>query len=233
MQVDAVPNIPNLPELTNKKFTGKLFVIEGTDGSGRSTQISLLSAWLEQRGYSVTHMGLRRSNLVSAQLEQAKQGNTLMSLTMSLFYATDFYDQLINLISPALGAGSIVLADRYIYTLMARDILRGVDRQWVESLYSLAIKPQGVFYLNVHTPRLIERTFQKKGWLDYWESGMDLRLSSDIFTCFCRYQKRLRAEFRQMQKVHQFQIINGNRGIEEIQEDLREHLRQFLGAPTK
>src|SRR5688572_31886540 len=115
------------PEVRNDQFSGKLLVVEGADGSGRSTQISLLSDWLESRGYAVKHMGLRRSNLVSEELEAAKQGNVLTRTTLSLFYATDFFDQLINEIIPALRAGMIVIADRYIYTLMARDLVRGAD----------------------------------------------------------------------------------------------------------
>jgi dTMP kinase len=178
------------PEVKNAEFTGKLLVIEGADGSGRSTQISLLSEWLESRGYAVKHMGLRRSNLVSEELEAAKQGNVLTRTTLSLFYATDFFDQLINEIIPALRAGLIVLADRYIYTLMARDLVRGADAAWVKNLYSPAVIPDAVFYFQISGRRLVERNFSKNSSLDYWESGMDLALSRDMFESFLKQDLR-------------------------------------------
>ena len=136
-----------LPGIDVSQLTGKLIVVEGADGSGRSTQIALLKDWLEKAGHGTVDVGLRRSTLVSQELEEAKKGNILGHLTMSLFYATDFADQLENKIIPALRAGFVVLADRYIYTLMARDIVRGADRKWVESLYGIALIPDAVFYL--------------------------------------------------------------------------------------
>ena len=119
------------PEVSDARFAGKLFVIEGADGSGRSTQISKLGPWLEMNGYAVRHMGLRRSPLLAEDIEHAKQSTLLTHTTMSLFYATDFFDQLVHEIFPALRAGYIVLADRYVYTLMVRDIVRGADRACV------------------------------------------------------------------------------------------------------
>src|SRR6266508_1863379 len=130
-----------------EKLTGKLVVIEGADGSGRSTQIARLVQWLEGCGHATVQVGLKRSTLVSEELEQAKQGNILSHLTMSLFYATDFADQLENIILPALKAGFIVLADRYIYTLMVRDLVRGLDEAWLKNLYGISVVPDAVFYL--------------------------------------------------------------------------------------
>ena len=135
-----------LPEVTDARFSGKLLVLEGADGSGRSTQIQQLSAWLEGSGYAVRHMGLRRSPLLAQDIEHAKQSTVLTHTTMSLFYATDFFDQLIHEIIPALRAGYIVLADRYIYTAFARDVVRGVDPAWVELLYSFAVPPDLTLY---------------------------------------------------------------------------------------
>ena len=120
-------------------------MIEGADGSGRSTNIGQLSAWLEANGYAVRHMGLRRSPLLAQDIEHAKQSRLLTRTTMSLLYATDFFDQLVHEIIPALRAGYIVLADRYIYTLMARDIVRGADSAWTRNLYSSALVPDAVF----------------------------------------------------------------------------------------
>ncbi len=147
--------------------------VEGADGSGRSTQIAMLVEWLEGSGHATVQVGLKRSTLVSEELEQAQEGNILSRTTLSLFYATDFADQLENIILPALKAGFIVLADRYIYTLMARDMVRGMDEAWLKNLYGLALEPDAVFYLNVPPEELVQRTFAKNAALDYWESGMD------------------------------------------------------------
>ncbi len=218
-----------LPGVKLDQLHGKLIVVEGADGSGRSTQIVKLTAWLEGKGYAVTSIGLKRSNLVSADLDKAKQGNILGRTTMSLFYATDFADQLENHVIPSLRAGFIVLADRYIYTLMARDIARGANREWVESLYSMAVVPDAVFYLQVSPRILIERNFQKDMALDYWESGMDIGLASNLFDSFIRYQRIIQAEFRRMQKQFGFQIINGNRSIWAIHLELQRKLTELLG----
>lgn len=218
-----------LPELKSAKFAGKLFVIEGADGSGRSTQIAQLSQWLESNGFAVRLMGLRRSNLVSEELEQAKEGNVLTRTTLSLFYATDFFDQLVNEIVPALRAGLIVLADRYIYTLMARDTVRGADREWVRNLYSPALVPDAVFYFRVSAAQLVERNFQKNATLDYWESGMDLGLSRDMFDSFVKYQRILQIEFQRMQKEYHFEVLNGNRSVAAVQRDLRIKIGRLLG----
>jgi dTMP kinase len=217
-----------LPELANAKFPGRLFVIEGPDGSGRSTQIAQLSQWLESNGYAVRLMALRRSNLVSEELEQAKQGNVLTRTTLSLFYATDFFDQLINEIIPALRAGLIVIADRYIYTLMARDTVRGADREWLRNLYSPALVPDAVFYFRVSAAQLVERNFQKNATLDYWESGMDLGLSRDMFDSFVKYQRVLQTEFQRLQKEYRFEVLNGNRTVTALQSDLRRKIASLL-----
>jgi len=138
-----------IPGVDLEKFAGKLIVVEGADGSGRSTQISRLGEWLEGCGYATAQVGLKRSTLVSEELDRAQQGNVLSRITFSLFYATDFADQLENIILPALKAGLIVLADRYIYTLMARDMVRGMEETWLRNLYGMAVEPDVVFYLNV------------------------------------------------------------------------------------
>ena len=218
-----------LPEVRDAKFAGKLFAIEGADGSGRSTQIAQLSQWLEANGFAVRHMGLRRSNLVAEELEDAKQGNILTHTTLSLFYATDFFDQLVHEIIPALRAGLIVLADRYIYTLMARAIVRGADRDWTRNLYSPALVPDAVFYFRVGAGQLVERNFQKNPTLDYWESGMDLGLSSDMFDSFVKYQRLIATEFQRMAKDHAFTVINANLRVETIQRDLRRQIGRHLG----
>ncbi len=219
-----------LPGVKVAELTGKLIAIEGADGSGRSTQIKLLTDWLEGHGYATVNVGLKRSNLVSEELESAMQGNVLSPITLSLFYATDFADQLENIIVPALKAGFIVLADRYIYTLMARDIVRGGNREWLESLYSIALVPDMVFYLDVAPRFLVERNVQKNASLDYWESGMDIRLSRDIFDSFIRYQRMMRNEFRHMGERYNFEVINGNRAPRSIALDLQKKVSPLIIA---
>ncbi|MEX2281709.1 MAG: thymidylate kinase [Gemmatimonadota bacterium] len=205
-----------------------MIVIEGPDSSGRSTHIQLLAEWLEQNGYPVTQVGLKRSKLVGRDLERAKGGNVLSPRTMSLFYATDFYDQLENAIVPALRAGSVVLADRYIFTLMARDIVRGADLDWLAELYSKAIVPDAVFYFLVSNRTLVDRTLSAHGVLDYWESGMDLGISRDWFVSFVRYQQRIRAEFKKLQAHYAFDPISANRTIPTIHNELKERITRVL-----
>jgi dTMP kinase len=218
-----------LPNVDLALLKGKLIVIEGADGSGRSTQIALLRDWLERLGYPTAEIGLKRSNLVGRELEEVKQGNILSPLTFSLFYATDFADQLENIIIPALRADFIVLADRYIYTLMARDIVRGVDPEWVKEMYSIALVPDAVFYLKVSPQELAERNFRKNGMLDYWESGMDIQRSGDMFDCFTRYQRQMQKLFLTMQRSYGFEIINANRSPRPISRDLSAKIESLLG----
>ena len=217
-----------LPGVDLKKMIGKLIVIEGADGSGRTTQAELLTEWLERKGHATVNVGLNRSTLVSNALSEAKQGNILTKTTLSLFYATDFADQLENRIIPALKAGFVVLADRYIYTLIARDVVRGADRPWLESLYGIAIVPDTVFYLQVSPRQLVERNFQKQSTLDHWESGMDIGISRDMFASFMKYQGFMQSEFKRMQKVYGFDIINGNRATRTIANNIQALVEPIL-----
>lgn len=209
------------PGVDLAKLTGTLIVIEGPDASGRSTQVRLLSEWLEQKGYAVTQTGLSRSVLVSNELESAKEGNVLSPRTLSLFYATDFYDQMENIIVPALRAGYVVLADRYIYTLMARDLVRGARRAWLDTLYSMALVPDAVFFLSVSAHTLVERTLNARGTMDYWESGMDIGISRDLYDSFTVYQRRIRNQYKKLQQTYGFEMINGDRTIDTVQKDIR------------
>lgn len=220
------------PGVELSRLVGRLIVIEGPDASGRSTQIAKLSKWIEQAGCSVVQVGLKRSVLVGNELEKAKQGNVLSPRTMSLFYATDFYDQMENNIVPALCAGSIVIADRYIFTLMARDLVRGADPQWVQSLYSRALAPDAVYFLKVSPEQLALRTLKSRRRLDYWESGMDMSLSRDWFDCFDRYQRLINQVFETLQKKYKFEVINANKPIDAIQDNLRTRIGALLEKET-
>jgi dTMP kinase len=211
-------------------LSGALIVIEGSDSSGRSTQVSLLSEWLEQKGFAVRQTGLTRSQLVGPAITEAKQGNILSPRTMSLFYATDFYDQMENVIVPALRAGYIVLADRYIFSLMARDLVRGANPAWVESLYSMALVPDAVYLIMASSRNLVDRTLTAHSSLDYWESGMDIGISRDWYESFVRYQKALRTEYIMLQRKYGFELIDANRSINSIQRTLRTRIESVLEA---
>ena len=216
------------PGLALKDLTGKLVVIEGQDSSGRTTHVERLAQWLEVEGYAVVQVGLRGSELVAPELERAREGNTLSPRTMSLFYATDFYDQLENKIAPALRAGAIVLADRYIFTLMARDLVRGAEPEWVQNLYSKAIVPDHLFFLQTSPSTLLDRRLNEHADLDYWESGMDLGISRDWHESFMRYQRRMREQFQVLGKRYGFEAVNANRSVVAVQRDLKARLQVLL-----
>ncbi len=219
-----------IPGVNPAEFKGAFIVIEGADGSGRSTQISGLRNWLELAGFAVEITGLSRSDLVAEDLEKAKQGHTLLPTTLSLYYATDFADRLENKIFPALRSGFVVLADRYIYSLIARTTARGVDSEWIKEVYGIALVPDAVFYLDVPPTVLAERNFRKNFTLDYWESGMDIRHSGDMYECFLHYQKQLQKIFKTLQKKYEFEIINGNRNPSVIQQELRRKIKHLLNT---
>lgn len=217
-----------IPGVDLAKLTGKLIVVEGADGSGRSTQIARLVEWLEASGHATVQVGLKRSTLVAEELDKAQQGNILSRLTLSLFYATDFADQLENIILPALKAGMIVLSDRYIYTLMVRDLVRGMDEAWLRNLYGIALAPDAVFYLSLSPEELVHRNFEKNKALDYWESGMDLGLSRDMFDSFLQYQARVLEQFKRIQSTYGFTIVDANRPIDEITAELRAEIESVM-----
>src|SRR5919109_1153648 len=208
-------------------YPGKLIAIEGTDGVGRSTQIHLLREWLEVRGYGVVETGWTRSDLMQPTIELAKASNTLNKLTFVLLYATDFADRLEKAIIPALKAGFIVLSDRYIFTALARAGVRGVDRTWVRSLYGFGIAPHLVFYLKIDERTLIRRVLQSRG-MDYWESGMDMKLGDDIYESFRAYQKALLKEYASMADEFGFRVLDARRKVDVIQDELRRQIGAFL-----
>ena len=216
-----------IPYLPIDGYPGKIIAIEGTDGVGRSTQISLLREWLEVQGYGVIETGWNRSALMQPTINLAKSSNTLNKLTFVLLYATDFADRLEKEIIPALKAGFIVLSDRYIYTAMARSGVRGVDRTWIRNLYGFAIAPHLIFYLKIDEKTLIRRVLQSRG-MDYWESGMDMKLADDIYESFRAYQRALLREYASMADEFNFRILDARRKVDVIQDELRRQIGAFL-----
>jgi len=216
-----------LPYLPKRSRPGQLIVIEGTDGVGRSTQIQALTTWLEIEGHAVTSTGWARSPLLEETIEEAKAGHELTTTTFSLLYAADFADRLEHHILPALQAGFVVIADRYMYTVFARNAVMGVDAAWTRQLFGMAIVPDLVLYLEIDVDHLVPRVLQGKG-MDYWESGMHLALGDDLFDSFQRYQHRLIDEYDHLAEEFGFQVVDARRSVDDIQNDLRQRIRDHL-----
>ncbi len=208
---------------------GRLIVVEGTDGVGRSTQVALLREWLENRGFGVAHTALTRSRLAGEGLRKAKEGHTLGRLTMDLYYATDLADRIENQVIPALRAGFVVLTDRYIYSVMARSIVRGVDPGWIRDVYRFAPVPHAVFYLKCDLDHLAPRVLAAGGF-DYWESGMDFQEENDVYQSFVRYQGRLLSVFDHLAAQYRFNVIDGNRDVDDVFGDLSAGVLGVVGT---
>jgi dTMP kinase len=219
-----------LPAVEPGELKGKLVVVEGTDGVGRSTHIGLLREWLESRGHAVLDTGMTRSALAGKGLKAAKEGHTLGGVTMSLFYATDFADRLENEMIPALRAGFVVLTDRYTFSLMARATVRGADPQWVKRVYEFALKPDIIVYLRATVDELVTRVMQTSGF-NYWESGMDLRLGEDLYDSYVAYQTRLLGVFDSMTDEYGFHVVDTAASIQDVSDEIKELLEPML-APS-
>jgi len=217
------------PYLKTKKLPGKLIVVEGTDGVGRSTQVKLLKKWLEKNSFAVSDTGLRRSPLTQPGLDEARRGNTLTPLTISLFYATDFADRLENQIIPALKAGFYVLSDRYFYSIIARDVVRGIDPTWARKLYGFALIPDIIIYLRAEVETLVTRIVHGRGF-NFWEAGMDIIKADNLYDSFVQYQTSMIAEFDNMATEYKFKTIDANRSVAAINNDIKAVLQPILEA---
>jgi dTMP kinase len=222
-----------LPGVDTSALCGKLIVIEGPDGVGRSTQVSLLRTWLEHSGHAVMDTGMARSALVGKTIRQAKRGNTLGPLTLSLFYATDFADRLENEIIPALRAGFVVLTDRYIYSSIARASARGSDPAWIRQVFGFALRPHAIYYLRASVQDLLPRVVYARGGFDYWESGMDVHMGKDLFESFVRYQSRVIRALDSMAQRYNFEIVDASRTPDKIFQDLKKRITRLLDGAKK
>lgn len=209
-------------------YDGLLIVIEGTDGSGKSTQVNMLSQYVKDKCFGVTVSEWKTSRLISGVINEAKEKNMLNTTTYSLLYAADYADRLENEIIPALKAGFVVLMDRYVFTAYVRDSVRGHDINWVKNLYGYAPKPDLVFYLNVPPQDLIKRLIAKNGALDYFESGRDIGLSTDIYNSFEIYQKRSLEEYKKLIEEYNFIELDGTKPIDEIHEEIKKSVSKLL-----
>lgn len=217
-----------LPKCDTASLPGHLVVLEGADGVGRSTHIELLQGWLEGHGFAVATTGMVRSELTRKGIKAAKEGHNFDRTTMALFYATDLADRIENEIMPALRSGFIVLADRYVDTMMARGAARGLDREWLARLYGFALMPERTFFLRLDPDELIRRTLRRGGELDYWESGRDIGLAPDLYTSFRKYQALILEEFDRLGERYGFTTVDASHGVEEVQAELRRELAAML-----
>jgi dTMP kinase len=218
-----------MPVFAANRHKGKLIVVEGIDGSGKSTQISLLSHWLRSQGYAVAFSEWNSSPLVRQATRRGKRKEMFTPTTFSLIHATDFADRMESYILPLVKAGGIVCADRYAYTAFARDVARGVHRNWVRNLYSFALRPNLSFYFRVPLDVALGRILGGRDAIKYYEAGMDLGLSRDVEESFRIFQGRILDEYEAMAHEMGFHIIDATQSIEEQQRQMRQIVMEQLG----
>jgi dTMP kinase len=212
----------------NHSFPGKLFVVEGTDGSGKSTQLSLLYQWLKTEDYPVVFSEWNSSVLVKDTNKRAKKRHLFTPATFSLLHATDFADRTERDIIPPLKAGAIVLADRYIYTAFARDVARGCDRDWVRKVYSFAVKPTLAFFFRAPLDVAVDRIILGRPRLKYYEAGLDMGWSDDPEESFKAFQGRILEEYDRMVDEFGLTVIDATRSIEQQQREMRSLISQYV-----
>lgn len=216
-----------------KPYAGRLFIVEGIDGSGKSTQLTLLAQWLRSEGYPVVFSEWNSSPIVKTTTSRGKKRNLLTPLTFSLIHATDFSDRVEREIVPSLKAGAIVLADRYVYTAFARDVVRGVDRGWVRSLYRFAPVPTRPFYFRVPLETALKRILAGRPKLKWYEAGMDLGLSADIHESYRLFQSRILVEYETQVQEYGLHVMDATRPVEVQQRELRAAIRPHLPELTQ
>ena len=210
-------------------WPGRLFIVEGIDGSGKSTQLALLSQWLRSQSIAVAFSEWNSSPLVRQTMRRGKRKKMFTPTTFSLLHATDFADRMERYILPLLKAGAVVCADRYAYTAFARDVARGVDRQWVRRLYGFALRPNLSFYFRVPLDVALGRILGGRNAIKYYEAGMDLELSRNVEESFRIFQGRILHEYEAMTQEMGFQVIDATLSIEEQQQQMRSIVRKKLG----
>ncbi len=218
-------------------FPGKLFVVEGIDGSGKSTQMHLLFSWLQSQGYSVFFSEWNSSELVKRTTKRGKDRHLLTPMTFSLIHATDFADRTERNIVPPLKAGAAVLADRYAFTAFARDAARGCHPEWVRELYDIAVQPTVAFYFRVPLEVALSRIMVGRPELKYYEAGLDMGWSDDPYESFRIFQGRILEEYEKMISEFNFAVVDATLPIPDQQEQVREivkpHLEQLLRSPDR
>ena len=215
------------------RFPGKLFIVEGIDGSGKSTQLMLLHQWLQAEGYGTVFSEWNSSPLVRDITKRGKKKQVLTPPTFSLIHATDFADRMEHNIIPLLKAGAVVLCDRYIYTAFARDVVRGMDPKWVRELYSFAVKPTGAFYYRVPLDVAMKRILDGRTGVKFYEAGMDLELSEDEEESFKIFQGRILEEYEKMVPEFDLIAVDATLPIEEQQSHMRQTVKAKLAQAKR
>ena len=215
--------------LSQNRYSGRLIVVEGIDGSGKSTQLFLLSQWLRSQGYAVAFSEWNSSPLVRQTTRRGKKKASFTPATFSLIHATDFADRMESYILPLVKAGAVVCADRYAYTAFARDVARGMSRSWVRNLYRFALRPDLCFYFRVPLDVALQRIVGGRNAIKYYEAGMDLGLSRDIEESFRMFQGRILDEYEAMAEELGFHVIDAAQSIEEQQQQMRSIVIDALG----
>jgi len=218
---------PGLPYIESDAWPGILIAAEGSDGAGCTTQLQKLRQWLEVQGYGVAETAWTHRRTMAEQIADFHQRKPLDAYTYSLAYATDFADSLEKEVLPALRNGFIVLANRYVFTALARDVVRGADAQWVRDLFGFAPVPDLVLYFQVDANTLLHRALTS-GRLGAEEAGTDLRLGDDVFDCFKRYQTRVIREYNKLADEFEFRTISSRRSAETVQKDVRQVVARLL-----
>lgn len=222
-----------MPYFIPNCYRGKLIIVEGIDGSGKSTQISLLSEWMRSLGVAVAFSEWNSSPLVRATTKRGKKKQAFTPTTFSLIHATDFADRLERYIIPMLKAGAVVCADRYAYTAFARDVARGVNRNWVRNLYRFAVRPNLAFYFRLPLEVALGRILGGRNAIKYYEAGMDLHLSKNIQESFRLFQGKILDEYDSMIQEMGFHVIDATLSIEEQQGQMREIVQREIGEKLK
>jgi len=222
-----------MPYFAPNQYRGKLIVVEGIDGSGKSTQISLLSQWMRSMGVAVAFSEWNSSPLVKATTKRGKKKQAFTPTTFSLIHATDFADRMERYIIPMLKAGAVVCADRYAYTAFARDVARGVSRSWVRNLYRFATRPNVAFYFRVPLEVAVGRILGGRNAIKYYEAGMDLGLSKNIEESFRIFQGRIFQEYEAMIPEMGFHVIDATQSIEAQQQQMREIVLREIGESLR
>jgi dTMP kinase len=232
--VGPIPPAVSKPwERSRDQFPGRLFVVEGIDGSGKSTQLSLLHKWLEAKGYGVVFSEWNSSPLVKDTTKLGKKKKLLTPATFSLIHSTDFADRTERSILPLLKAGAVVLCDRYMYTAFARDVARGMDREWVRDLYGFAVPPTVAFYFRVPLETAIGRLLDARDGFKFYEAGMDLGLSDDPEESFRLFQGRIINEYEKMIPEFGLTVIDATLPIEVQQARVRQIVTSHLANATE
>jgi dTMP kinase len=231
--VTAPPSPSSLPSPASKlaeshPYPGRLVIVEGIDGSGKSTQLVLLQRWLQARGFRTFFTEWNSSTLVKNATRMGKKKDLLTPTTFSLLHATDFADRLYFKIVPALKAGLVVLADRYAYTAFGRDVARGVSPSWVRKLYSFAVRPDAAFYFRVPVETSLERLLRGRTKIKYHEAGMDLHLSDDVLESFKIFQGRIIDEYDQMVDEFGLRVVDATLEIDDQQQEVRDIVAEML-----